>query len=155
MDQKRLKQLLKYNPETGRFTDLRTGRVYLGVTGEGYRQIWLDGHQYRGGRLAWLYVYGVWPDPIIDHINGNVEDDRLCNLRVATISQNGANRKCQKTLPKGVSIEAREKYSHNPYKAQIMCKGVRYFLGHFETIEEAKAAYDCKQSELFGEFAKP
>ena len=43
-------------------------------------------------RLAWLMAYGVWPSGDIDHINGDRQDNRLCNLRDVSHSRNLFNR---------------------------------------------------------------
>ena len=42
-------------------------------------------------RMAWALYYGRWPSQI-DHINGDPTDNRLCNLREVSHSENNANR---------------------------------------------------------------
>ena len=42
-------------------------------------------------RMAWALAYGRWPSQI-DHINGDKTDNRLCNLREVTFSENLQNR---------------------------------------------------------------
>ena len=51
----------------------------------------VDGSRYRAHRLAWLYMTGEWSRGDIDHINTYKADNRFCNLREATRSQNSAN----------------------------------------------------------------
>lgn len=46
-------------------------------------RIWLAYH-----RLAWFLHHGSFPEETIDHINGNPKDNRLCNLRMVSISIN-------------------------------------------------------------------
>lgn len=85
-----LKERLEYNPETGLW------KWRLGYTGNGKKQEWFLGAvssrsryasikvsyiQYQAHRLAWLYIYGKWPDGEIDHINGDRKDNRIANLR--------------------------------------------------------------------------
>lgn len=88
----------------------------------------------------------------VDHINGNTLDNRRDNLRLATRSQNAANR--------GVSSKSSTKlkgaYYHKKsgnYQSYIMKDGIYYRLGQFSTPEEAHEAYCKKAIELFGEFA--
>ena len=45
-------------------------------------------------RMAWALYYGRWPS-MIDHINGNPCDNRLCNLRETSCRENLVNRLLQ------------------------------------------------------------
>ena len=101
LTQVELKELLHYAPDTGGFL-WRKGRsnVVAGTRAgtpdkDGYVIIRIDKRHYRAHRLAWFYVIGVWPRAIIDHINRNPFDNRFCNLREATHSQNQHNRSMQ------------------------------------------------------------
>lgn len=88
----------------------------------------------------------------VDHANRNTLDNRRCNLRLATNSQNSHN--SQKSVSKtskyrGVSwSKKREKWL-----AQISYIGKKLALGGYETEEEAYEAYRKAETELFGEFA--
>ena len=85
---------------------------------------------------------------VVDHKNGNVLDNRKCNLRICTISQNGANRGKQKNNKSGY------KGVINICKAVIRVKGERIELGFFKNAEEAAKAYNEAAIKYFGEFAK-
>jgi len=90
----------------------------------------------------------------IDHINGNRLDNRRCNLRICTISQNQMNRtKIRNTssIFKGVTRVSKR---NKNWMSQIKYEGIRYCLGYYKSEEEAARAYDKKAKELFGEFAK-
>lgn len=39
------------------------------------------GHSWSQARLVWLLHYGEWPKRDIEHINKNIFDNRICNLR--------------------------------------------------------------------------
>lgn len=152
----RLKELLHYNPDTGIYINMvdrgraRKGNI-SGTKNKGYISIMLDGHMYQAHRLAWFYMTGKWPDKIIDHKDGNGLNNRFSNLRDASHSQNQFNRRKNKgTLAgfKGVSFNKKSQR----WKASINFNKKTYYLGYFETPEEASEAYNKKAKELHGEF---
>lgn len=95
---------------------------------------------------------------IVDHANGNGLDNRRANLRIATHSQNAANKRKPRiegstSAYKGVSWERSGKRK-NRWRATINIKGKRIRLGSFGTEVEAAIAYDAAAREHFGEFAR-
>jgi hypothetical protein len=60
--------------------------------GGGYRIITVRGRMVRAHHLIWCWVHGEWSSSEIDHINGDRDDNRIKNLRLATVSQNRNNR---------------------------------------------------------------
>jgi hypothetical protein len=155
----RLKEALEYNPESGLFVwKVRTGmRVRIddvaGAISHGYVLIRLDGTLHRAHRLAWLWMTGAQPEEI-DHINGCRSDNRWCNLRLATRTQNNGNsvvhKDKQKGVPKGVFWSAQNR----KWLAQIQHRGKKQYLGYFSTVEAAHSAYLAAAKELFGEFVR-
>lgn len=95
---------------------------------------------------------GRWPKVTVDHINCIKADDRWCNLREATHSQNGANQHDRKSrVPfKGVTWVSRDKN----YQAAIRINYRTITLGRFDTPEAAHAAYRKAARKHFGEFAR-
>ena len=95
MTPERLKELVSYDPESGVFTRLKITRGAHVVCGnlrlDGYVSLYLDGKARSAHRMAWLYVYGSLPETALDHMNGVRHDNRICNLRPATRSQNLQN----------------------------------------------------------------
>lgn len=88
----------------------------------------------------------------VDHKDRDGLNNTDDNLRLATESQNQANRTALKNNRcgfKGVVYYARR----NVYRARIKMLGKTHHLGYFKTPEEAARAYDAKARELFGEFA--
>ena len=154
----RLRTLFRYDVGTGHFFFLtrasrRTpaGSLAGSLNNEGYRHIRVDGSAYKAHRLAWLYVNGVWPSGMIDHINGDRDDNRIVNLREATRSENLANSRVfrrGKISPKGVRL------TPHGWSARIQVQKQPYFLGFFETEADAVAAYAAAAHDLFGNFAK-
>lgn len=103
-----------------------------------------------------IYMHRVIMEPpegmTVDHINHNPLDNRRCNLRLATRSQNQMNHRVQRNNTsgfKGVHLFKRT----GKYRAYIMVMGKEKHLGYFVTAEEAHAAYCAAAAELHGEFA--
>lgn len=102
-------------------------------------------------RLHRLILNVTDPRIIIDHIDNNGLNDCRDNLRIATHSQNGANRRANfnsSSIYKGVSKDG------GFWRANVASCGKRYCVGRFKDELEAAKAYDVKAKELFGEFAK-
>lgn len=142
----RLKELVSYNPDTGVFTrKIRTSnRINLGSTAghirkDGYVGIKIDGRAEKCHRLAWLYVYGCWPENEIDHINGDPSDNRIANLRDISHAHNTQNtRKPRSDNTSGfLGVHA----WNGGFVASINVDKKRIKLGTFSTAEEAHAAY--------------
>lgn len=162
---KTIKKFISYNPETGKFFWIKQGnwkavagresgslfRCAIGLT---YRIVSFGRTNYLAHRLAWWWIHGKMPPDMIDHINGNGLDNRICNLRLATQSQNMANwtRRAKRNCYRGVSHKG---YNFpKPWQARIGHQGVRLYLGTFANKKDAARAYDKAAKELFGEFAK-
>ncbi len=81
---------------------------------------------------------------VVDHINMNCLDNRRCNLRLCTYSQNAKNRRKQinnKSGIKGVHLH------QNKWLAQIKNNGKKIYLGIFDEKLDAHNAYveACKK----------
>ncbi len=148
----RLHQVLAYNPKTGifRWKAPASGPVMPGdVAGtlhrSMYRSIRVDGRLYQSGRLAWLYMKGRWPKYQIHCINGDPSDIRWANLQEITHSQRRALYPAQGKLGvKGVWVR------RGRYVAEIKAPGQKRYLGTFNTLEEASAAYAKAAKKAFG-----
>ncbi|HEY7296366.1 MAG TPA: HNH endonuclease signature motif containing protein [Xanthobacteraceae bacterium] len=137
----RLRQLLDYSPETGRFhwRESRgglTAAMEAGTGKNGYRTIHVDGLIHYAHRLAWLYVYGRHPADQIDHINRNRADNRIANLRETSQQENLWN----SVRPSASGVKGVRHRGHNWY-ARITRDGEEIHLGSYDTREEAEAAF--------------
>lgn len=85
----------------------------------------------------------------VDHKNNDGLDNRRCNLRICTVSQNHANRHRHWSSCgfKGVVFE------RGRYLARCGPAKRREYLGTFTTPEAAARAYDAAALRIFGEFA--
>ena len=137
----RLREVVAYDAATGAFA-WRNGRPIRGARAGvgGRRQVHIDGRAYYLRRLAWLYESGEWPEAQVDHINGDVDDNRIANLRIATTAENCQNRHRARVDNAsglmGVSIDRSGRY-----RARIMVDGKSRSLGFHDTAEAAHAAY--------------
>ena len=98
-------------------------------------------------------IMGAKEGENIDHINGNGLDNRRCNLRIATHSQNGANQRARKggtSRYKGVFWHKRDKR----WVAKITSNKQIIHLGNFANEIKAAKTYDINAVLLFGEFAR-
>lgn len=142
----RLRELLNYSPESGQFTWISTrGRAAAGsVAGAihkyGYRVIQIDGKGYGAHRLAWLFIYGGFPE-VIDHINGDRSDNRIENLRNVDHQVNAENRKGARFGKKIPLMGVKKQTMGNSFWASIKVNGEVVALGGFPTAELAHEAY--------------
>jgi len=161
LTQARLRKLLRYNPRTGTFTWLVRRNNYCqagsvaGYIHRGRRVIRIDERLYHASHLAVLWMTGElpppWPQRKVDHANRNSLDDRWSNLRIATCSQDQANKGATpgRKLPKGAY-----KRPNGKYRAIIGVKRRLIHLGSFDTAAEAHAAYIKAAKKYYGEFAR-
>jgi hypothetical protein len=145
-----LKKELEYNKETGIFTRIKTGEIAGSKLR--YVKIHLKGKNYSAHRLAWLYVYDYIPDYskdlMIDHINQNKHDNRICNLRVVNRSQNAQNSKLyskNKTGIKGVHWIKEDK----SYRATIYLNNKQISLGSHKNLFDAICARKSMENKIF------
>jgi hypothetical protein len=154
-----LQERYTYDPETGSIAwaiDSPNGQRFKGdpaggVNNEHGHRIKINNRLYKTSRIAWFMATGQDPGNLhVDHINGDIYDNRLSNLRLVTCSQNQANStaaRAGRLLPKGVYRRG------SRYRAAIKANGTMLCLGTFDTPKEAHAAYMAKAKELWGDYA--
>lgn len=126
------------------------GRRAGGIQSTGYIKTGFKGKTYQNSRLIWIMHHGDIPAGyVVDHINRDRSDNRLENLRLATIAENNYNMKAQRNKWgfRGVS---RVK---NSWCSTIHANGKAHYLGVYPTKLEAARAYSEAARELHGEFA--
>lgn len=143
MDYETAKKFLRYDSSTGFLfwkAGRRAGHKAGTRTSQGYIRIMLDGKCYQAHRVIFLLLEGCWPPADVDHINGDRADNRRCNLRKATRSENAANRHRPNKNNRSGFIGT---HCLRPGKwvAQRTGKGGTRYLGVFDTPEAAAAAY--------------
>jgi hypothetical protein len=159
MTRDELMECVSYDPETGIFTRLKSARTRLigkPITrkdSNGYIQAFVMGKLRMGHVMAWLIHYGSMPENQVDHINGIRDDNRICNLRQATHSQNMMNRVTAKRSRSGYKGVAYHNQTGG-YRAVIMKDGVSHSLGLYKTAREAYIVYCLEAMEMFGDYAR-
>lgn len=143
LTQKRVRELLDYDPETGLLTwkvnrrgSARVGDVAGTMDGAGYIKLSIDSKQYLAHRVVWLWNYGYFPEYQVDHINRVKVDNRVCNLREVSATCNLRN-SCVSTRNrsgvKGVSVN-----KHGCH-ASIMIGGKQIHIKTVHDFAEAVA----------------
>lgn len=91
-------------------------------------------------------------DLVIDHINRNRLDNRICNLRACTLQENNMNKSIPCNNTSGIQGVSWDK-NRNKWLVHITVNRKQIHLGYFNTIEEAAEARRQAEIEYFGEFA--
>lgn len=157
MTQDELKEWLRYYPRTGHFVWLKrpSNRVEVGSRAgtlhrSGYWRIQVCGKLYEAHRLAFLYMTGALPERV-DHRNLDGSDCRRSNLRLATRSQNGANRR----RPRSNTTGFKGVVAHNGgFQAQIGVQGRVQYLGRAKRARDAYKLYKKAAREAFSDYAR-
>lgn len=120
----------------------RKGQRAFASKSRGYYLGGFEGQNYLAHRLIWWMHYGEVP-ALIDHINRNRGDNRLENLREATHSLNGFNRRPR--------VDGRHPgvrpYNYNKSPRWTAHIGDDY-IGMFKTYEEALAARLAAENQV-------
>jgi hypothetical protein len=159
LTQARLKELLRYDAQSGLFAwkvkrPSAGGFVSPGdIAGyknpvTGYTQIRIDGEIFQAHRLAFLYVTGAFPKHVTDHRDTNRANNRWDNIRDVTQSVNMQNKKiAQRNSSHGfLGIYLRK--PSNVWVARVHTDGKSVWVGSFSTPEEAHAAYVAAKRRL-------
>lgn len=87
-----------------------------------------------------------------DHINGNPLDNRRCNLRICTKSENNKNRKPNyKSTSKYKGVT--RSHESKKWRVQLGMNGKNLHIGLFESEDDAARAYNLAAIKHYGEFA--
>lgn len=124
--------------------------VYVGGKGAQYKRRQVFMHRLIMG------VVDAGRSVEVDHINGDSLDNRRANLRICTSSENKQNIRNSTNAAgyKGVNvIRPSKKYRKGGFAANIVVRGVRIYLGFFETAEMAALVYNAAAISYFGNFA--
>lgn len=166
LTQSLVRALLDYNPETGVFVwkhrpskyfktlraenlwNTRFSGKHAGcVNGKGYQSTRIFGKNHLLHRLAFLYMEGAAPPSHVDHVNGVTGDNRWCNLRKASPTENMRNaskRKDNASGVTGVNFDAQA----GKWRSYIQVNSRQRFLGYFTDIIDAVEARKNAEIEI-------
>jgi hypothetical protein len=136
-----VQELFHYDINTGTITRKKDGKIYSKLSNQCYIKIRIGTKEYAAHRLAWLYVYGSFPEHDIDHINGIRNDNRIHNLRPATRSQNCHNQKKKHKNNSTGFMGVDYHKASNKYRARIRLHNKEIHLGLFDSAEISHKNY--------------
>lgn len=149
LDQNQLNKLLDYDSNTGRilWAATRPGRGCRKGNEAGtinrrkdtsYKAVCINGKKHYVHRIIWIMVNGPIPNGMcIDHIDGNGLNNKISNLRLASLSENHRNSKISsnnKTGILGVNSHAKG------FVVQAAGEYIGYFMDFFEACCARKSA---------------
>lgn len=134
-----LHQNYYYNPHTGQIYRLTLNKYKYplrNINSRGYNLIKIRGKNYPAHQVAFYMVHGLLPrlPYTIDHINGNKQDNRIRNLRIA-----------DRTLQNINTIRLRgatHRKDTGRWEARIQIRKKRYSLGTYTSKKDAYGAYN-------------
>jgi hypothetical protein len=167
-----LRQLLTYEPETGRLVWRRRDPQWFASEGSwkswnsryagkpalaaripgGHRMGVVLGVRVASHRVAWAIHTGQWPTAEIDHVNGVPDDNRFVNLREATRSENMRNVSSKGGTSKYVGVHWCRTWRR--WVASVSTPAGQRNVGKFSSEVDAARARDAAALKYYGEFAR-
>lgn len=140
----------QYKNWNTRYANNEAGYTHKKPDGALYKKVSIFKREYAVHRVIFMWMEGRWPDPQIDHKDGDGLNNVWNNLREATASQNNYNRRAKKSNKSGYKGVHPVK---NGFKATISVEGKSMSLGTFSTAKDAYMAYKRAAERYHGEFA--
>lgn len=103
--------------------------AFTSKSNRGYYHGMLRRRNLQAHRVVFALTRGFFP-PVVDHINGQRDDNRPENLRAANVLINNHNREAKGYYP-----------FRGGYMARIAANGKQVYLGVYPTENEAREAY--------------
>jgi hypothetical protein len=128
-----------YNPSTGIFVARKSGHQIGTKTTNftNYLKLNIGGETHLAHRVAHFIMSGKDTDLLVDHIDGNIRNNAIANLRLATNAENSQNRN-PKLNGSGSCIPGVTFYKQK-WRVMLRKDGKLQFFGYFKTQQEAEA----------------
>ena len=137
-----LQKIFDYNPETGnlvrRVCIRRKETRKIWNNQKTYRRVLINGKNYLEHRLIWFWHHGYMSENLIDHIDRDISNNRIENLREASPQCNVRNGKVREINSTGVSGIHYNPKSHS-YISRITVHYKRCILVRTQDFTEAVA----------------
>ena len=162
-----LTECVDYRPETGEFfwkhrrleffpseriangwNTRYSGKPIKSKDGNGYIRISINGEFCPAHVAAWFIFYRQRPSMMVDHVNRNITDNRICNLRLLDHRGNAINSNSKQISASGFRGVYK---SRRRWIAKISINGINQYLGSFESKDAARDAYDGAMSAYLKE----
>jgi hypothetical protein len=155
IDQETVKKLFYYDADSGMLLwrnassrNVKPWQEAKAPNGHGYYSVKINNKSYLVHRVIWLYVYGNFPQSDIDHKNRIRNDNRLCNLRAVTRTDN-----CQNiSLPshnKSGHLGVSWFKSHNCWTVYVKVDKKNKWLGYYKNLDAAIAARKAGEAKYY------
>jgi len=128
------------------------GNIAGSIKSDGYRRIGLNKKPYLAHRLIFMMHYGYLPE-VVDHVDGNRQNNCIENLREATQSQNSHNQKLSSKNTSGyknVTWNTRKR----KWLVNIRLNYKDIHIGYFKDIELADLVAQEARDKYHGKFAR-
>ena len=122
------------------------------VNGRGYLVVGIKYKKYLVHRIIWA-MHGNDPAAVLDHINGDTQDNKIENLRASTHTENMCNAKRSKRNTSGVKGVSWNKTARK-WIGSVWYQYKMHKTPPFDSKEECAAAVMTLRCGLHGEFAR-
>ena len=118
----------------------------------GYLMVGIKGKYYANHRIIFM-MHNEYLPIEVDHIDGNKLNNKIENLRPATVSQNACNRKLIKTNTSGIKNVSWSK-TRNKWVVKIDYNGNKNYIGAFDNLELADLVAQEARNKYHGYYAR-
>ena len=130
---------------------VKAGTNVNSISNRGYVVVQVNGKRYLAHRIIWLLAHGKLP-LMLDHIDGNKQNNFVENLREVDNTLNHWNEKKRSTNKSGYKGVWWHKQS-NSWEAACRTNKKQITIGRYERIEDAVEAVQRFREQHHGNFA--
>lgn len=132
-------------------SNIKIGSEAGGNAHHGYKNIQIENKRLYLHRVIFFYHYGYFPETV-DHIDNNPENNRIENLRAATLSENAQNCSTRKHNKLGVKNVFFDK-KVSKYRVYVRTKNTQIYVGTYDDLDLASLVASEARNKYHGTFA--